>query len=384
ARRGAHHQVGAPPVLLPPAQDRGPALPSASPPRVVMTREDVPMKIGILTSGGDCPGLNAVIRGAVLKGETRYGDTFLGYRDGWRGVIDDDWIELPRREVRGIGRVGGTILGTSRSNPFHDGADGAEIVLGQMEREGVDALIAIGGDGTLFTANRLMEAGVPVVGVPKTVDNDLDATDYTFGFNTAVEIATESLDRLRVTGDSHHRCMVAEVMGRSVGWIALHSGMAAGAHVICLPEFPLSIDEICAHVQSAFDRGRAPLVVVAEGFVPSDAPEGFVDYDLDEFGRPRFGGIASALAPLIEDRLGIESRATVLGHIQRGGEPTGYDRVLATRLGMAAIDLVHDDGIGRMVALRGTEIVDVPLTAAIDSVKQVPESRWREAEVLFG
>ncbi len=342
------------------------------------------MKIGILTSGGDCPGLNAVIRGAVLKGETRYGDTFLGYRDGWRGVIDDDWIELPRREVRGIGRVGGTILGTSRSNPFHDGADGAEIVLGQMEREGVDALIAIGGDGTLFTANRLMEAGVPVVGVPKTVDNDLDATDYTFGFNTAVEIATESLDRLRVTGDSHHRCMVAEVMGRSVGWIALHSGMAAGAHVICLPEFPLSIDEICAHVQSAFDRGRAPLVVVAEGFVPSDAPEGFVDYDLDEFGRPRFGGIASALAPLIEDRLGIESRATVLGHIQRGGEPTGYDRVLATRLGMAAIDLVHDDGIGRMVALRGTEIVDVPLTAAIDSVKQVPESRWREAEVLFG
>src|SRR5690606_11426104 len=208
ARRGAHHQVGAPPVLLPPAQDRGPALPSASPPRVVMTREDVPMKIGILTSGGDCPGLNAVIRGAVLKGETRYGDTFLGYRDGWRGVIDDDWIELPRREVRGIGRVGGTILGTSRSNPFHDGADGAEIVLGQMERGGVGALIASGGGGAVFAASRLMEAGVRVVGARKAGDNDGDATDCTFGVIPAVEVATESLDRLRVTGDPDHRCMV--------------------------------------------------------------------------------------------------------------------------------------------------------------------------------
>ena len=342
------------------------------------------MKIGILTSGGDCPGLNAVIRGAVLKGETRFEDEFIGYRDGWRGVIDGDWMSLPRRRVRGIARLGGTMLGTSRSNPFHDGADGADIVLRHLEEEDVDAIIAIGGDGTLYTANRLFEAGVPVVGVPKTVDNDLDATDYTFGFHTAVEIATQSLDRLRMTGDSHHRCMVAEVMGRSVGWIALHSGMAAGAHVICLPEFPLSIDEICDYVQAAFDRGRAPLVVVAEGFMPRDAPEGFMDYDLDEFGRPRFGGVASVLAPLIEQRLGIESRATVLGHIQRGGEPTGYDRVLATRLGTAAVDLVHGGGVGGMVALRGTDIVDVPLTEAIDSLKRVPESRWREAEVLFG
>src|SRR5699024_10412455 len=184
--------------------------------------------------------------------------------------------------------------------------------------------------------------------------------------------------------ESHHRCMVAEVMGRSVGWIALHSGMAAGAHVICLPEFPLSLDEICQYVQEAFDRGRAPLVVVAEGFAPRDAPEGFMDYDLDEFGRPRFGGVAEVLAPLIEERLGIESRSTVLGHIQRGGEPTGYDRVLATRLGTAAVELVHSRGLGKMVALRGTDIVDVPLTEAIDSLKTVPASRWHEAEVLFG
>lgn len=341
------------------------------------------MKIGILTSGGDCPGLNAVIRGAVLKGDKLHEDEFVGYRDGWRGVTEADMTTIPRRKVRGIGRVGGTILGTSRSNPFHDG-DGVALVREQMEEHDVEAIIAIGGDGTLYTANRLAAGGLPVVGVPKTVDNDLAATDYTFGFNTAVEIATENLDRLRMTGDSHHRCMVAEVMGRSVGWIALHSGMAAGAHVICLPEFPLTLDEICLFVQSAWDRRRAPLVVVAEGYVPPDAPEGFMDYDLDEFGRPRFGGIAQALAPLIEKRLGIESRATVLGHIQRGGEPTAYDRVLATRFGMAALDLVHHGGFGRMVALRGTDIVDVPLTEAIDNVKAVPRSRWDEARVLFG
>src|SRR5699024_6166703 len=211
------------------------------------------MKIGILTSGGDCPGLNAVIRGAVIKGDKLFEDEFIGYKDGWRGVIDSDYMTLPRRRVRGIGRIGGTILGTSRSNPFADGEDGAEIVRRHMDDNDVDGIIAIGGDGTLYTANRLVEAGTPRVGVPQTV-------------------ATEALDRLRMTGDSHHRCMVAEVMGRSVGWIALHSGMAAGAHVICLPEFPLTIGEICQYVKSAFDRGRAPLVVVAEGYVPSDAP----------------------------------------------------------------------------------------------------------------
>ncbi len=342
------------------------------------------MKIGILTSGGDCPGLNAVIRGIVIKGDKLFEDEFIGYKDGWRGVIENDWMTLPRRRVRGIGRIGGTILGTSRSNPFKDGEDGADIVRRHMDENDIDGIIAIGGDGTLFTANRLWEAGIPVVGVPKTVDNDLDSTDYTFGFNTAVEIATEALDRLRMTGDSHHRCTVAEVMGRSVGWIALHSGMAAGAHVICIPEFPLSIDEICGYVKAAHDRGRAPLVVVAEGFIPRDAPDDFMTYELDEFGRPRFGGIAETLTPLIEKELGIESRATVLGHIQRGGEPTGYDRVLATRLGTAAVDLVHNQGFGRMVALRGTDIVDVPLSEAIDNLKTVPKDRWEEMRILFG
>ena len=338
----------------------------------------------MLTSGGDCPGLNAVIRGAVLKGDRTYEDEFVGFLDGWRGVIEHDIVPIPRRRVRGIGRIGGTILGTSRANPFHDGQDGADSVRRTLEQAEIDAIIAIGGDGTLYTANRLAEAGIPVVGVPKTVDNDLDATDYTFGFNTAVEIATDNIDRLRITGDSHHRCMIAEVMGRSVGWIALHSGMASGAHVICIPEFPLSIDEICDYVKSAWDRRRAPLVVVAEGFIPRDAPEGFMDYELDEFGRPHLGGVAQKLAPIIEERLGIETRATVLGHIQRGGEPTGYDRVLATRFGMAAVDLVHSGGTGRMVALRGTDIVDVPLTEAIDNSKKVPRSRWDEAATLFG
>lgn len=342
------------------------------------------MKIGILTSGGDCPGLNAVIRGAVRKGDKTYEDEFIGFLDGWRGVIEDEIMPIPRRKVRGLSRLGGTILGSSRSNPFHDDGDGAALVKRTLEAHDIDAIIAIGGDGTLYTANRLFQAGVPVVGVPKTVDNDLDATDYTFGFNTAVEIATESLDRLRITGESHHRCMVAEVMGRSVGWIALHSGMAAGAHVICIPEFPLSIDEICEYVQATWDRKRAPLVVVAEGFTPKDAPEGLIDYDVDEFGRPRFGGIAQTLAPIIEQRTGIETRATVLGHIQRGGEPTGYDRVLATRFGMAVVDLLHRGGLGRMVALRGTDIVDVPLTEAIDNPKRVPLERWEEAADLFG
>ncbi|MCS6712416.1 ATP-dependent 6-phosphofructokinase [Brachybacterium sp. EF45031] len=342
------------------------------------------MKIGILTSGGDCPGLNAVIRGAVLTGDRLYEDEFVGFRDGWRGVFDGDVKNLPRRAVRGIGRMGGTILGTSRANPFHDGQDGAALVAQRLEEMEIDAIIAIGGDGTLYTANRLVEAGVPVVGVPKTVDNDLDATDYTFGFDTAVQIATESLDRLRMTGDSHHRCMIAEVMGRSVGWIALHSGMASGAHVICLPEFPLSLEEIADHVRSARDRGRAPLVVVAEGFVPRGVDEHFADYELDEFGRPRLGGIAQTLAPILEEMAGIETRATVLGHIQRGGEPTGFDRVLATRLGSAVVHLLHRDGLGRMVALRGTDIVDVPLSDAIGRTKRVPQHRWDEVRVLFG
>ena len=242
------------------------------------------MRVGLLTSGGDCPGLNAVIRSAVLHGIKTYDDEMVGIRDGWRGLIEGDWQELPRQVVRGLARTGGTILGTSRTHPYNHPQGGPENIAGMIEKIGLDAVVAIGGEGTLAGAKRLADDGLPIVGVPKTIDNDLKATDYTFGFDTAVSIATDAMDRLRTTGDSHHRCMVAEVMGRSVGWIALHSGMAAGAHVIALPEFPLTIDEICAYVKSAWDRGRAPLVVVAEGYVPKDAPEGFMNYELDEFG----------------------------------------------------------------------------------------------------
>jgi len=341
------------------------------------------MKIGILTSGGDCPGLNAVIRGAVLKGIAVHGQEFVGYRDGWRGVVEGDIIDLPRTMVRGISKQGGTILGTSRTNPFEHGG-GPEVIKRQMDQLGIDAMIAIGGEGTLAAAKRLTDAGIKIVGVPKTIDNDLDATDYTFGFDTAVEIATEAIDRLRTTGESHHRCMIAEVMGRHVGWIALHSGMASGAHAILIPEQRVSIDQIAAWVKLAHDRGRAPLVVVAEGFTTDTMDEAHSERGLDTFGRPRLGGIAEQLAPEIEARTGIETRATILGHIQRGGVPTAFDRVLATRLGMAAIDSVVDGHWGTMVSLNGTDIVHVGFDAALGRLKTVPQDRYDEARVLFG
>jgi len=341
------------------------------------------MRIGILTSGGDCPGLNAVIRGAVLKGTQIHGQEFVGFRDGWRGVVDGDVMPLTRKEIQGIAKQGGTILGTSRTNPF-EGDGGVDRIAENMERFGIDAMVAIGGEGTLAAAKRLTDAGLKIVGVPKTVDNDLGATDYTFGFDTAVQIATDAMDRLRTTGDSHSRCMVAEVMGRHVGWIALHSGMAAGAHAILIPEQKTSMDQIVAWVQSAYDRGRAPLVVVAEGFVPDHESDAHSERGLDAFGRPRLGGIGEALAPIIEERTGIETRATTLGHIQRGGTPTSYDRVLATRLGMAASDSVVEGRWGRMVALRGTDIVHVSFEEALDSLKTVPQHRYDEAAILFG
>ena len=272
------------------------------------------MKIGILTSGGDCPGLNAVIRGAVLKGTQIYAREFVGFRDGWRGVVDGDVIPLERKDIQGIGKQGGTILGTSRTNPF-GGSGGAEVVRANMERLGIDSLIAIGGEGTLAAAKRLTDAGIKIVGVPKTVDNDLSATDYTFGFDTATQIATDAMDRLRTTGDSHGRCMVAEVMGRHVGWIALHSGMAAGAHAILIPEQKTSIEQICVWVKSVMDRKRAPLVVVAEGFKLDTMDDAHSERGLDAFGRPRLGGIGDILAQEIETRLNIETRSTTLGHI---------------------------------------------------------------------
>jgi phosphofructokinase-like protein len=341
------------------------------------------MTIGILTSGGDCPGLNAVIRGAVLKGTQIYGQEFVGFRDGWRGVVESDVVPLVRKDIQGISKQGGTILGTSRTNPF-EANGGADVVRANMERLGVDSLIAIGGEGTLAAAKRLTDAGIKIVGVPKTVDNDLSATDYTFGFDTAVQIATEAMDRLRTTGDSHGRCMVAEVMGRHVGWIALHSGMAAGAHAILIPERRTSMEQICEWVQSVRDRGRAPLVVVAEGFRLDSMDDAHSERGLDAFGRPRLGGIGDLIAPEIEARVGIETRATTLGHIQRGGTPTAYDRVLATRYGLAAVDAVMDGLWGRMVSLSGTDITHVAFEDALGKLNTVPQSRYDEAAILFG
>ncbi|MGN6412711.1 ATP-dependent 6-phosphofructokinase [Flexivirga sp.] len=341
------------------------------------------MSIGILTSGGDCPGLNAVIRGAVIKGDRIHDVPFLGIHDGWRGLVEDDIVPLPRNDVRGISRAGGTILGTSRTNPFEHG--GADRIREVMDARGMTGLIAIGGEGTLTAARRLADDGIPVVGVPKTIDNDLSATDYTFGFDTAVSVATESIDRLRTTAESHHRCMVVEVMGRHVGWIALHAGIAAGAHAILIPEVEVSVEQICGWVEDARDRGRAPVVVVAEGFVPSEssrqvhAPRG-----LDAFGRPRLGGIGERLAPQIEQVTGIETRAATLGHLQRGGVPSAYDRVLATRFGTAAVDAVIEKQWGTMVSLIGTRIERVDLHSATTVLKTVPRERWDEAAILFG
>lgn len=341
------------------------------------------MSIGILTSGGDCPGLNAVIRGAVLKGTQIYRQEFVGFKDGWRGVVDGDYLTLERKDIQGIAKQGGTILGTSRTNPFEQDETG-EIVKQNMERLGVDSLIAIGGEGTLAAAKRLSDIGVKIVGVPKTVDNDLSATDYTFGFDTAVQIATDAMDRLRTTGDSHGRCMVAEVMGRHVGWIALHSGMAAGAHGILIPEQKTSLDQIADWVDSAKKRGRAPLIVVAEGFKLDTMDDAHSERGLDAFGRPRLGGIGDLLAPEIEARTGVETRATTLGHIQRGGTPSAYDRVLATRYGLAAIDSVIHSRWGRMVSLSGTKITHVAFEDALGRLNTVPQERYDEAAILFG
>jgi ATP-dependent phosphofructokinase / diphosphate-dependent phosphofructokinase len=342
------------------------------------------MKIGILTSGGDAPGLNAVIRGMVLKGyQTGLCEEFVGFRNGWKGVVEADIMPLGRHEIKGIHKLGGTILGTSRTNPF-EGNGGVDRINEVLAENGIDAIVAIGGEGTLAAAKRLTDAGIKVIGVPKTVDNDLSATDYTFGFDTAVGIATDAMDRLRTTGDAHDRCMIAEVMGRHVGWIALHSGMAAGAHAILIPEQKTSFEQIVAWVTSAHDRGRAPLVVVAEGFSLDSMDDAHSERGLDAFGRPRLGGIGEMLAPMIEAATGIETRATTLGHIQRGGTPSAFDRVLATRLGMATLELALAGKWGHMPALHGTEIVTVSFEDALGQLKTVPQERYDEARLLFG
>jgi ATP-dependent phosphofructokinase / diphosphate-dependent phosphofructokinase len=341
------------------------------------------MRVGVLTGGGDCPGLNAVIRAVVRKGVQVYGYEFVGFRDGWRGPLEGDTLPLDVQAVRGILPRGGTILGSSRTNPMKI-EGGVERIKDNLAGLSVDALIAIGGEDTLGVARQLHDRGVRVVGVPKTIDNDLGATDYTFGFDTAVNIAMEAIDRLHTTAESHHRALICEVMGRHAGWIALHAGMASGANVILIPERPFDIEKVCGYVESRFKTRYAPIIVVAEGAHPADGQMDVQTQELDAFGHVRLGGIGERLAAEIEKRTGKEARTTVLGHIQRGGTPTAFDRVLATRFGLHAIDAVHDGDFGKMVGLQGTDILRVDLSAATDELKTVPVERYRESEVFFG
>jgi 6-phosphofructokinase 1 len=342
------------------------------------------MRIGMLTGGGDCPGLNAVIRAVVRKGVDEYGDEFVGFRDGWRGVLDDDTMELSIESTRGILPRGGTILGSSRTNPFKRD-DGVALVREALAGHRLDGLIAIGGEDTLGAAKRLYDDGVHVVGVPKTIDNDLGATDVTFGFDTALMIATEAIDRLHTTAESHHRILVVEVMGRHAGWIALRSGIAGGADVILIPEIPFDIEEVCRLVRRRHERGRPfSIVVAAEGAIPQEGTMTLTAGELDEFGHPRLGGIGHRLEQEIERRTGFETRATVLGHVQRGGTPTASDRVLATRFGLAAIDAVHEQRWGMMASLHGTEIELVALADAVAQLRTVPVEEYARYGVLFG
>ena len=343
------------------------------------------MRFGVLTGGGDCPGLNAVIRAIVRKGMNVHGDELVGFRGGWKGVLERDTIPLDLQSTRGILPRGGTILRTSRTNVFKRD-DGVEIVKRTFAQEGLDGLIAIGGEDTLGTANRLhAESGLPVLGIPKTIDNDLGATDVTFGFDTAVHVATEAIDRLHSTAESHDRILVCEVMGRHAGWIALHAGVAGGADVILIPEQPFHIDEVCARLGRRHARGYLfSIVVVAEGAVPKEGTMATVEGAEDEFGHARLGGIGQRLEAEIERRTGYETRTTVLGHIQRGGTPTAFDRVLATRFGLAAVDAAHDGRWGHMPALNGTEIRLVPLNDAVRELKTVPPEYAAQFDALLG
>jgi ATP-dependent phosphofructokinase / diphosphate-dependent phosphofructokinase len=341
------------------------------------------MRIGVLTGGGDCPGLNAVIRAVVRKGVSVYGHEFLGYRDGWRGPLEGDSRPLGIPEVRGILPRGGTILGSSRTNPLKE-EGGVERIVENLARDGVEGLIVIGGEDTLGVATELQRRLVKVVGVPKTIDNDLGATDYTFGFDTAVNIAMEAVDRLHTTAESHHRVLIVEVMGRHAGWIAFHAGLGGGANVILIPEQPFDVEKVCAYIERRFQSQYAPIIVVAEGAQPVGGVPEAEHAPKDAFGHARLGGIAHWLEGEIEGRTGKEARATVLGHVQRGGTPTAFDRVLATRFGLHAIDAVHRGDWGKMTALRGTEIQLVELAEATRELRVVPESLYAEAEVFFG
>ncbi len=342
------------------------------------------MRVGVLTGGGDCPGLNAVIRAVVRKGVRQHGFEFVGYRNGWLGPLEGLTMELGIAECRGILPRGGTILGSSRTNPFKI-ENGVERIQANLASDGVDALIAIGGEDTLGVATKLADLGVNVVGVPKTIDNDLSGTDFTFGFDTAVNIATEAIDRLHTTAESHHRVLVVEVMGRHAGWIALHAGIAGGASMVLIPEQPFDIDEVCRRVETRFKSQYAPIIVVSEGAVPADGGDmTLVSGEKDAFGHVRLGGIGDRLASEIEARTGKEARAVVLGHIQRGGTPTAFDRWLATRFGLQAADAVAEGDFGTMMALQGTRIIRVPLKEGTAVLKLVSDEEYAEAAVFFG
>lgn len=341
------------------------------------------MKIGILTGGGDCPGLNAVIRAAVRKGTFHYDDKFVGFLEGWRGLVEDQSMPLDLSAVAGILPRGGTILRTSRTNPAKK-ADGLEKCIATLKKHSVDALIAIGGDDTLSVATKLFDKGVKVVGVPKTIDNDLSGTDFTFGFDTAVNIVTEAIDRVHTTAEAHNRVMVVEVMGRDAGWIAIYSGIAGGADVILIPEQPFDVDKVAAKIRMRHERGRYfSIVVVAEGakFAETKGGPSTTSGEKDEFGHARLGGIGNSLAQELERRTGFETRTVVLGHIQRGGSPTAFDRVLATRYGLGAIDMVHRGEFGRMASLKGNKITSIPLSEATSTNRKVDQEMM---EVAFG
>ncbi len=344
------------------------------------------MRLGVLTGGGDCPGLNAVIRAIVQKAIKGYGWSVAGIRHGWQGLLLEEIEPLDLKSVSGILPRGGTILGTSRTNPYKE-PDGEKRIRETVARSGIGAVIAVGGEDTLGTAAKLHGAGLPVVGVPKTIDNDVNGTDYTFGFDTALSIATEAIDRLHTTAESHDRVMVAEVMGRHAGWIALGSGIAGGADMILIPEFPVQFQEICDAIWRRHERGKNfSIVVVAEGAKLADEegkPLHVQSEKRDAFGHLRLGGIGASLAERIEQKTGYETRYSVLGHIQRGGSPTAFDRVLGSRFGVAAVDLVERKGFGRMVAIRGTRIVDVAISEAVGSLKKVGPEMYEMARVFF-
>jgi ATP-dependent phosphofructokinase / diphosphate-dependent phosphofructokinase len=342
------------------------------------------MRIGMLTGGGDCPGLNAVIRAVVRKGAGHFDHEIVGYRHGWRGLIEGESVPLTLDSTRGLLPRGGTILGTSRTNPYKSD-DGPARVKATLERDAVEAVIAIGGEDTLGVAHKLSADGVQVVGVPKTIDNDLSATDFTFGFHTAVQTATDAIDRLHTTAESHDRVMVVEVMGRHAGWIATYSGLAGGADMILVPETPFDIDEICERITRRHERGaNFSIVVVAEGAVPIEGTMELQTGAIDDFGHVRLGGVGNRLQAEIEERTGYEARMTQLGHLLRGGSPSAYDRVIATRFGIEAIDAVNDRDFGVMVALRGTDVIRVPLESGVAQLKTVDQRLFDTAAVFFG